>query len=134
MQVNGVSRGSASRIDRLKDLTISPLTRDYPEPSQEDRKKRSIEAVELLAASQDVKHALKTLGDRPFYSLVTAYVLLISRLTGDEDIVLAANVKLDAGPRILRLSAVTSSKTFSQLFGDVVGVSSIRSASAISVL
>src|SRR5947209_12488587 len=99
MEVNGVDPSIARWAERLKDVTISPLTRDYPEPSSDEavRVKRPIEAVETLAASRNLSNALHSLHESgsPYELLLTAYVVLISRLTGDEDIALVANAKPD---------------------------------------
>ncbi len=127
MQTNGVSSKLGRWADRLKNLTVSPLTRDYPEPTQEDKKKRSIEAVESLAADIDIRDALKKLQalGSSFHLLLTAYVLLVSRFTGDEDVSIAANTEVNGRPVILRL-AIASKESFSQLVAKVQSVSSLK--------
>ena len=117
MESNGVSSPPARWAEKLKDLTVSPLTRDYPEPSSDDAAKRLfIDANESLTASENVKIALSKLQDLgpPFHLFLTAFVVLISRLTGDEDIALGTNAETDARPFVLRVPIV-SSQTFSQL-------------------
>lgn len=136
MSTNGVPPQLSRWADRLRDLTVSPLTRDYPEPSQEDKKKRSIEAVESLGASQDSKNALKQLRHlgSPFHLLLTAYAILVSRFTGDEDIAIATNAEVDGKPFILRLP-ITAKETFSQLAAKVQSVSvNMQSSRATSFL
>src|SRR5690242_4374434 len=81
--------------ERLRDQTVSPLTRDYPEPSSENAARRPIEAVESLQASENVKAALSSLSPHGTASniVLTALVILVSRLTGDEDISIGANAE-----------------------------------------
>ena len=135
MQANGGSPSLARWADRLKDLTVSPLTRDYPEPTQEDKKKRSIEAVESLQADQDVKNALEKLQflGSNYHLLLTAYVLLVSRFTGDEDISIATNTEVNGQPIVLRLP-VASKETFSHLAAKVQSVSILKRSHVASGL
>src|SRR2546421_10998652 len=92
-QANGLSSHLARWAERLKNLIVSPLTRDFPDSQDEDRTTQATEARESLDASQDVQNALEKLQSLtpPFYLLLTAYVLLVSRLTGDEDIAIGTN-------------------------------------------
>lgn len=129
MEVNGSSPNLARWAKRLKDLTVSPLTRDYPEPSSDEaaRVKRPIEAVETLAASASVSSVVRGLHafGTPFELLLTAYVILVSRLTGDDDIALGVNAQLDGLPFVLRV-ATSPKETFAQLLAKVQEVSNIR--------
>ena len=120
MQVNGHSPQVGSWAEKLKDLTLSPLTRDYPEPPLEDKKKRSIEAVEYLPASEDVGLALTQLRPvgTPSELLLTAFVVLVSRLTGDEDIAIGTNSESNGRPFVLRVP-VTPNEPFSRLAAKV---------------
>lgn len=88
--------GSASLQDRLErwaqrlnNLTVSPLARDYDTPTDT---KRAIEAFETLEIPQETQLALKKLSgssSSEFTVLLTAFVLLVARLTGDEECVIA---------------------------------------------
>ena len=115
--------------ERLKDLTVSPLTRDYPEPPSDEaaRVKRPIEAVETLAASASVSSVVRDLHSlgTPFELLLTAYVILVSRLTGDDDIALGANAQPDGLPFVLRV-LTSPRETFAELLAKVQEVSNIR--------
>lgn len=126
MEVNGTSPGLARWAERLKDLTVTPLTRDYPEPSSDESgpAKRPIEAVEALTGSPSVSQALKTLQvlGSPYELLLTAYVVLISRLTGDEDIALGTNAQPGGQPFVLRV-AISPTETFSHLLSKIKEVS-----------
>jgi L-2-aminoadipate reductase len=128
MEVNGASPNLARWAERLKDITVSPLTRDYPEPPSDEasRVKRPIEAVETLTAPASVSSAVRNLNSSgsPFELLLTAYVILVSRLTGDEDIALGANAKADGQPFVLRV-LTSQGETFAQLLAKVQAVSNI---------
>lgn len=88
--------GSASLQDRLErwaerlnNLTVSPLARDYDTPTDT---KRAIEAFETLEIPQETQLALKKLtgsSSSEFTVFLTAFVLLVARLTGDEECVIA---------------------------------------------
>ncbi|EXJ64602.1 L-aminoadipate-semialdehyde dehydrogenase [Cladophialophora yegresii CBS 114405] len=101
---------------RLQDQTISPLTRDYPEAASENVPKRPIEAVESLSAPASTTNALKSLSGLGSVTTIvqTALIILVSRLTGDEDISIGANAGLNAPSFVLKAS-VTASESFSQL-------------------
>lgn len=89
--------GSASLQDRLErwaqrlnNLTVSPLARDYD--TQADNK-RAIEAFETLELPQETQLALKKLSgssSSEFTVFLTAFVLLVARLTGDEECVITS--------------------------------------------
>lgn len=102
--------------EHLQDQTISPLTRDYPEAASEDVHKRPIEAVESLAAPSSTASALKQLSGlaSPTTVLQSALIVLVSRLTGDEDISIGTNAKPNGSAFVLKTS-VTPSEPFSQL-------------------
>jgi L-2-aminoadipate reductase len=125
MEQNGVSPNLARWSERLKDLTVTPLTRDYPEPPSGEAipSRRPIEAVETLAASTSVADALHILSSfaNPYELLLTSYVILISRLTGDEDIPLGTNAKPDGQAFVLRTS-VSPQETFTHLLSRVKDV------------
>ncbi|KAK4947557.1 large subunit of alpha-aminoadipate reductase [Elasticomyces elasticus] len=77
---------------QLEDQTISPLTRDYPETSSEDVHKRPIEASESLTVPSNTLTKLSAdLDATPLVILQTALIVLVSRLTGDEDISIGTN-------------------------------------------
>ncbi|KAI9661553.1 MAG: large subunit of alpha-aminoadipate reductase [Trizodia sp. TS-e1964] len=108
--------------DRLQNLTISSLTRDYPEPSRTDAEsaRRPIEAYQTLELSQKsrdslAKHQLpnRNSAHNSFIVLLAAYFLLTSRLSGDEDIVLGTNVET-GGAFVLRCR-LDNSETFLEL-------------------
>lgn len=129
MESNGVSSNLARWSERLDGLIVTPLTRDYPEPPLDEaaRVKRPIEAVESLTASASVSHAVRNLHAlaTPYELLLTAYVILISRLTGDEDIAIGTNAQPDGHPFVLRIS-LSPEDTFSQLLSKVKEVSRMR--------
>jgi hypothetical protein len=54
MQVNDVAPHLMRWAEPLKDLTVSPLSRDYPEPQLEVTAREDFEVTESLEASQDV--------------------------------------------------------------------------------
>lgn len=58
----------------------------------------------------------------PFQVLLTAFILLVSRLTGDEDITVGANVEVDGRSFVLRL-AIAPTESFSSLALKVQSVS-----------
>ena len=125
----GIEGGSLqARLDRwarrLQNLTVSPLTRDYPESALSDVAKRAIEAFEGLRLSPDVKLAVEKLrqtGDSNFLVFLTAFVVLVSRLTGDEDIALGTSSEIDGRPFLLRVP-VSQSESFVELHARVVKV------------
>jgi L-aminoadipate-semialdehyde dehydrogenase len=116
MQVNGVAPHLKRWAERLKDLTVPSLTRDYPEPQLEDKGRQDSKAIESLEASQDVQNALNELQSlaSPFHILLTACILLVSRLTGDEDIAMGTNSEVDGRPFVLRLP-IAPKESFSKL-------------------
>lgn len=126
MEVNGLSPSLARWAERLKDLTVSPLTRDYPEAPSDDvaRGRRPIEAVEALVASASVTDAVRNLRElgTPFDLLLTAYITLVSRLTGDEDVAIGTNAHPDGQLFVLRV-LTPPEETFAQLLAKVQRVS-----------
>ena len=116
----------------LQDQTISPLTRDYPEATSENVPKRPIEAVESLAAPATTTDALKTLASLGSFTTIiqTAVVVLVSRLTGDEDISLGTNAKTN-GPTFVLKTSVTASEPFSQLLKRVQELSAQAAENAV---
>ncbi|KAI5293620.1 large subunit of alpha-aminoadipate reductase [Ascosphaera acerosa] len=101
---------------RLANLTVSPLSRDYPE---QDGSRRAIEAFESLRLTQDGQRACTALSassgsPSAFVTLLTAYVVLISRLTGDEDIAVGTSTAEDGRPFVLR-AAVSHEPSFQDL-------------------
>ncbi|KAK2731951.1 large subunit of alpha-aminoadipate reductase [Myotisia sp. PD_48] len=123
---------------RLKNLTVSPLTRDYPESST-DASRQPIDGFESLKLTLDEQSAVKKLcdsDDSRFLVFLTGFVILVSRLTGDEDIALGTSTESDGRPFVLRVP-ITHSETFAQLLskvskafhesiGDVVPLRSLR--------
>ncbi|KAI9772817.1 MAG: large subunit of alpha-aminoadipate reductase [Candelina submexicana] len=85
-------QSSLSRwTERLRNPTVSSLTRDYPENAESS--KRPIEAYQTLKLSSSVQAALKQLQNTDqgqphsaFSILLAALAVLVARLTGDEDI------------------------------------------------
>ena len=123
-QVNGVTPHLTRWGERLKDLTVSPLTRDYPEATRGDTTRQYYKAEESLEASHEIQHALHKLQSlaSPFDLLLTAFVLLVSRLTGDEDIAIGTNTEVNGHPFVLRLP-LAPTETFAALVSKVQSVS-----------
>ncbi|GAD94481.1 alpha-aminoadipate reductase large subunit, putative [Paecilomyces variotii No. 5] len=102
---------------RLQNLTVSPLTRDYPETQKPDVVKRAIEAFESLKLPQDAQSALQKLSqssDSAFSIFLTAFVILVARLTGDEDIAIGTSSADDGRPFVLRVP-IDAGESFEQL-------------------
>lgn len=122
--INGTTNDEASRLEwwtgHLKDATISPLSRDYPEQTTEDGAKRPIEAVEHATVPDNLQSAFSSLRDdgNPAEVLLSALVVLVARLTGDEDVSLGVNGTKDGAPFVLRLS-FKASEGFRELVGRV---------------
>ena len=118
--------GAASLQDRLErwsqrlsNLTVSPLTRDYPDTQQDG--KRAIEAFESIKLSQETQLALKKISgssSSDFTIFLTALVILVARLTGDEDIAVGTSLGDDGRPFVLRVP-YDASESFSQLYAKV---------------
>lgn len=105
---------------RLNNLTVSPLTRDYPD-TQKPESKRAIEAFESLKLPKEVQLALKKLSGQSssdFTVFLTAFVVLVARLTGDEDIAVGTSIEDDGRPFVLRVP-IDASETFIQLYAKV---------------
>ena len=126
MATNGISSRLASCSERLQNLTLSPLTRDYPEISNEDAAKRPIEGLETLVGPDGLREAIRTLEEHgnPFQLIVTAYVALVARLTGDEDLAIGTNGKTDGQPFVLR-TPITVADPFEKLAAVVKAETSI---------
>ena len=118
----------------LQDQTLSPLTRDYPEATSEPVSKRPIEAVESLSAPVSTTNALRSLsGLGSITTLVqTALIILVSRLTGDEDVSIGTNVD-NNGPAFVLRTPVSSQESFAQLAGRVEKFSSDASGRIIAL-
>ncbi|KIX97119.1 uncharacterized protein Z520_07233 [Fonsecaea multimorphosa CBS 102226] len=118
----------------LQDQTISPLTRDYPEATAENVPKRPIEAAESLAAPVTTRNALKTLSGLASFTTIiqTALIVLVSRLTGDEDISIGTNAKTNGPPFVLK-TAVVASEPFSQLLKKVQDLSAQAAEKIVSL-
>ncbi|KKK23028.1 hypothetical protein AOCH_005357 [Aspergillus ochraceoroseus] len=105
---------------RLQNLTVSPLTRDYPDTQSQDIPKRAIEAFESLKLPSDTASALQKISGSSsgFSVFLTAFVVLVARLTGDEDIAIGTSVGDDGRPFVLRVP-IDPSESFLQLYGKV---------------
>jgi L-2-aminoadipate reductase len=106
---------------RLQNFTVSPLTRDYPEIVLPDSAKRPIEAFECLQLSQDAQCALRKLSSSGFSVFLTAFMILVARLTGDEDISIGTSSAGDGRPFVLRVP-VNASESFTKLQAKVEAV------------
>lgn len=106
---------------RLQSLTVSPLTRDYPDNQKPEQAIRVIEAFESYKLPQAAQLALQKVSGSSssgFTAFLAAYVVLVARLTGDEDIAIGTNSSEDGRPFVLRVS-IDPSDTFLQLYGKV---------------
>ena len=115
---------SSSNLDwwaeKLTSPTVTPLTRDYPETSQENVPKRPIEALETSSANTTGLQKLST-NNEVHVVLLTIIIALVARLTGDEDVSIGANLGPDGAPVVVRLS-LTSSEPFETLLARVRAV------------
>lgn len=116
--------GTASLQDRLEiwaqrlnNLTVSPLTRDYPD-TQKQESKRAIEAFESLRLPKETQLQLQKLSGSSFTVFLTAFVILVARLTGDEDIAVGTSSDEDGRPFVIRVP-VSNGETFVQLCAKV---------------
>ncbi|KAJ6006978.1 hypothetical protein N7522_005329 [Penicillium canescens] len=118
--------GTASLQDRLEtwaqrlnNLTVSPLTRDYPDTQKPDSK-RAIEAFESLRLPKETQLQLQKLSGSSsgFTIFLTAFVILVARLTGDEDIAVGTSSEEDGRPFVIRIP-IDASETFVQLYAKV---------------
>ncbi|KAL4960453.1 L-aminoadipate-semialdehyde dehydrogenase [Aspergillus stella-maris] len=105
---------------RLQNLTVSPLTRDYPDNQNQELPKRAIEAFESLKLPKDTAAALQNVSKTSsgFTVFLTAFVVLVARLTGDEDIAIGTSASEDGRPFVLRVP-IDASETFLQLYAKV---------------
>lgn len=129
--------------ERLSNLTVSPFTRrfnrschssdwynkgDYPEPSQSSQKHapRPIEARVSIELPQEVQNLLQRVQskddsvDSVFNFLLSALIVLMSRLSGDDNIALGTN-NGNGTPFVLR-TAVDSKESFADLLNRVQNV------------
>ncbi|KAI9733546.1 MAG: large subunit of alpha-aminoadipate reductase [Cirrosporium novae-zelandiae] len=126
--------------DRLQNLTVSHLTRDYPEPSQTDAEptRRPIEAAREFPLPSTTLDALKTIKSAHAYDdftiLLTAYVALIRRLTGDEDLAIGTGEETGAefvlrtaveGKELFGALLAKTATGFKELAGDAVPLSEL---------
>lgn len=104
---------------RLNNLTVSPLTRDYPDTQTIDNK-RVIEAFESLRLPKDTQSQLQKISgsSSAFTVFLTAFVVLVARLTGDEDIAVGTSSEEDGRPFVIRVP-IDASETFVQLYAKV---------------
>lgn len=98
---------------RLKNLTVSPLTRDYPDTQKTDSK-RVIEAFE----SFQLRNEKLTGSSSSFIAFLTAFVILVARLTGDDDIAVGTNSNEDGRAFVIRVP-IDTSESFAQLYAKV---------------
>lgn len=112
--------GTASLQDRLEiwaqrlnNLTVSPLTRDYPDTKETDGK-RVIEAFESLRFPKEKLEASSS----GFTAFLTAFIILVARLTGDEDIAVGTNSNEDGRAFVIRVP-IDASESFAQLYTKV---------------
>ncbi|PYI06451.1 large subunit of L-aminoadipate-semialdehyde dehydrogenase [Aspergillus sclerotiicarbonarius CBS 121057] len=105
---------------RLQNLTVSPLTRDYPDNQKQELPKRAIEAFESIKLSKETQSALQKISGSSsgFTVFLTAFVVLVARLTGDEDIAIGTSSNDDGRPFVLRVP-IEASETFLQLYAKV---------------
>lgn len=100
--------------EKLNSPTVTPLTRDYPETSQENVPKRPIEALETFSTRSEGLAKLCSSRNAETV-LLTTLVALVGRLTGDEDVSIGTNTTSD-GPQIVVRLSLTASESFDQLF------------------
>ncbi|OJJ49460.1 hypothetical protein ASPZODRAFT_1496779 [Penicilliopsis zonata CBS 506.65] len=106
---------------RLQNLTVSPLTRDYPDNHKPELATRVIEAFESLKLPKDCQLALESVpraSASSFTVFLTAFVVLAARLTGDEDIAVGTSAGDDGRPFVVRV-AIDPAETFLQLLEKV---------------
>lgn len=106
---------------RLRNITVSPLTRDYPDNHKPELTKRAIEAYESLNTSEDAQLAVQKLAGASgssFTVFLAAFIVLVARLTGDEDIAVATSSADDGRPFVLRVP-IDYAETFVQLHAKV---------------
>ena len=102
-------------------FVLTKIPGDYPEPSRSasESTRRPIEACTALELSSDVQSALEKLrkcGEKQFSSFsvfLSALVILVSRLTGDENITVGIDGS-NGVPSILR-TAVDLNEPFGKL-------------------
>ena len=110
--------------EKLQNVTVSPLTRDYPDYQKPELSKRAIEAFESFAPSEATQDALQKVSSSPssgFIFFLAAFVVLVARVTGDEDIAIATSSSEDGRPFVIRVP-VDASEPFKQVYGKVKSV------------
>lgn len=120
MEVNGEPSHLEWWTERLRNNTVTQLTRDYPEIGAESASRRPIEAVETLRSpfSLDVRPIIAAPDAKWSDLVITCMVILVSRLTGDEDISLGVNCSTDGPAFVLRVRA-SPAQTFHFLLDSV---------------
>lgn len=103
--------------EKLSSPTVTPLTRDYPDSSQESIGRRPIEALEVLSAQSSGLAKLAETYNSDVVLLTTLFAI-VARLTGDEDVSLGTNLGLDGPPVVLRIT-LAPSDPFDQLYSKV---------------
>ena len=132
MAVNGEVSNLEWWEEKLKDSTVSPLTRDYPEVISENVPRRPIDAVESLTANSNTTQALQKLTqvNKSAHVLLAALAVLVARLTGDEDISIGANDGPGGPPFVLR-TFITFSESFQSVLEKVKDVAAETSARSV---
>lgn len=108
-------------LNSYKVLPFPLLPGIIPITSSPSRPFESFGAFESYKLPQDAQLALqKVSGSSPsgFTVFLTAYVVLVARLTGDEDIAIGTDSSEDGRPFVLRVS-IDSSDTFLGLYNKV---------------
>ena len=118
---------------RLQNIAVSPLTRDYPDYQTPELSRRAIEAFESLKPSEGVQNAVlaPSFSGSGFTVFLTAFVVLVARITGDEDIAVATSSSDDGRPFVLRVP-VDFGESFLQLQAKVEKVCSVFGEGGVS--
>ena len=106
------------RAEKLHNITISPLTRDYPDYQKPELTKRAIEAFESSIPSEGAQQALRKVPGSGFIVFLTAFVVLVARMTGDEDFAIATSSSEDGRPFVIRVP-VDAAEPFLQVYAKV---------------
>ncbi|KAI1624220.1 L-aminoadipate-semialdehyde dehydrogenase [Exophiala viscosa] len=117
----------------LEDQTITPLTRDYPETTSDNVNRRPIEATESLTVPSTTLTKLSADLDATSVAILqTAFIILVSRLTGDEDISIGTNSE-ENGPSFVLKTTLDAKNSFSKLVQQVQELSSEASERPVSL-